>query len=455
MASSDLPSSSSADMNLFQRYLNVHTIAVWTNLDNLAMFSEDLRLATFANWSTNRTLPCELAIRGYYYRNRVGTVICAFCGKTFDGWKSLNELTTDHSKESPSCAGVHGKHNGNVPLYNPNQMGWRVKSPTDEKGSVSRRILVRSPPNTLLIKAKPSCFRNEMNRADSFYQNGWTLSTPNLAEMAKNGFYMTSTKLVRCAYCTIKIRKWNLESIPPQKHLQKSSGCPFVVNKDLCENEPVIPDSEPKMDFEEMTTGVNLVTRKDEQNLRSIQDVKEIMLGDMGNNGEFLDYKLIPPEVPVNLHMSIASIRLLTYQSAGKLNIEPDKLVEAGFYYVGPGDFVRCFACNGGFYGWVKNEDVWERHAGFYPECLHVNHIKDKAYVDEQLSKFNVGPANKVSKRDRRVRGKLFTCRNCLKPADLMFTKCGHISSCMNCHEDLTVCPQCQSRTDNRVQVFF
>jgi hypothetical protein len=455
MAGSAQTSASAIDIGVFDRYIKVDEIAIWTNLDNLAMFMEDLRLATFADWSTNRALPSELAVRGFYYRGSPGVVHCAICGRSFDGWKRLEDLTARHNLENPSCVGVYGKSSGNIPLYNPNQSGWKIKSTSNEEGSINRRILVRLPPNTLTIKARPSIFRNEMNRLESFNRNGWSLFSPSGAEMAKNGFYFSPKKLARCAFCTVKIRKWNLESVPPQRHLQKSPSCPFIRNKNLCENEPIVHSADPSFDFVELTEGVNMVTKVDDKNFRSIQEVKEIIIGDKGNSGEFRNFTAIPHNTPMNLHMSIATVRLDTYKNAGKLNLAPSELAEVGFYFVGPDDFVRCFACNGGLYGWKRGEDAWERHAGFYPECLYVNHVKDKKFVADQVAKFSSGLNHGNSDRERKVRGKLFSCRNCLQPADLLFTRCGHLSACMKCQDNLSVCPQCQKKSENRLQVFF
>lgn len=43
------------------------------------------------------------------------------------------------------------------------------------------------------------------------------------------------------------------------------------------------------------------------------------------------------------------------------------KIAGAGFYFVGPGDRVKCFYCNGGLQNWDRDEDPWVEHAKWYP----------------------------------------------------------------------------------------
>jgi hypothetical protein len=207
--------------------------------------------------------------------------------------------------------------------------------------------------------------------------------------------------------------------------------------------------------MKEMTEGINLVIRKDFENHIPICDVKAIIQGDVNNHGESHNSMLIAPDIPANLHMSVAPVRMQTFQRAGKIAISVDKLVNSGFYFVGPNDSVKCYACNGTFYGWLKDENEWERHAGFYPECLHVNHVKDRKFIEEMIDKVSGYKDLKNRPSKTRTKAKLFICRNCTGPADILYTKCGHISACRNCHEQLTVCPQCSERTDNKLRVYM
>ena len=43
------------------------------------------------------------------------------------------------------------------------------------------------------------------------------------------------------------------------------------------------------------------------------------------------------------------------------MNIE--EMADAGFYYAGTGDMVRCYWCDGSLEGWKEHDDPWEEHA--------------------------------------------------------------------------------------------
>jgi hypothetical protein len=441
--------------NTVYRYLNVRKISPWQNDDNIAMFKENLRLATLTSWPSSNPLPSEMALRGFYFKGIEGIVHCAFCGKSFDGWKGIGGLVNRHAQESIHCTGIHGRESGNIPLYDISSMGWRVKSPTDETGPSTRPTLVRKHFYPLTTKAKPTIFGSEHTRAETFDHHGWPLQIPDKYEMARNGLILAEGGIVRCAFCTVKLENWNIESNPAFKHLKLSPTCPFLTNPSLCDNMPREGPNKISLQAEKLAKGVKEIIQKDHKNFRHLNEVREIIEGDTRDSNTVRYSQQMPPVLPANLHMSIATDRLTSFQRCGEIAMEPHKLVEGGFYYVGPEDLVRCYSCNGGLYGWMKNEDVWERHAGFYPECRHVNHHKSPEFIKEKIDKVTGCSDGLTSPKNQRIRAKTFTCRNCKGKADILFAKCGHISACTNCEDNLSVCPQCKERTNNRLQVFF
>ncbi|OCT56671.1 NACHT, LRR and PYD domains-containing protein 1a-like [Xenopus laevis] len=48
-------------------------------------------------------------------------------------------------------------------------------------------------------------------------------------------------------------------------------------------------------------------------------------------------------------------------------------LSQAGFYYVGPGDRVRCFSCGGELDNWQPGDEPLTRHQQSYPDCPYVS----------------------------------------------------------------------------------
>nr|KAG5702855.1 hypothetical protein BaRGS_001937 [Batillaria attramentaria] len=47
----------------------------------------------------------------------------------------------------------------------------------------------------------------------------------------------------------------------------------------------------------------------------------------------------------------------------------PEEMSDAGFYYTGHSDLVRCFYCKGGLKSWAEHLRPWVEHARFFPEC--------------------------------------------------------------------------------------
>lgn len=48
-------------------------------------------------------------------------------------------------------------------------------------------------------------------------------------------------------------------------------------------------------------------------------------------------------------------------------------LAQAGFYYLGVADEVRCFYCDGGLRNWLQNDDPWFEHTRWFPKCPFVS----------------------------------------------------------------------------------
>ncbi|XP_047468552.1 baculoviral IAP repeat-containing protein 3-like [Penaeus chinensis] len=60
----------------------------------------------------------------------------------------------------------------------------------------------------------------------------------------------------------------------------------------------------------------------------------------------------------------------------------PELLVEAGFYHTGISDHVQCFHCGVGLRNWEWDDDPWELHAKWNPDCIYVKLI-NKVRVEE------------------------------------------------------------------------
>ncbi|KAF6038364.1 BIRC7 [Bugula neritina] len=62
-------------------------------------------------------------------------------------------------------------------------------------------------------------------------------------------------------------------------------------------------------------------------------------------------------------------------------------MCEAGFYFTGFEDQVRCFYCSGGLRSWQTSDDPWEEHARWFPDCNFLLQQKGEGYVKDVRDK--------------------------------------------------------------------
>ncbi|XP_060568555.1 uncharacterized protein LOC132727155 isoform X2 [Ruditapes philippinarum] len=60
----------------------------------------------------------------------------------------------------------------------------------------------------------------------------------------------------------------------------------------------------------------------------------------------------------------------------------PEVLADAGFFYAGFGDCVRCFYCGIGLRHWTAEDDPWIEHARWYKNCVFVKQKKGEEFVN-------------------------------------------------------------------------
>ena len=98
--------------------------------------------------------------------------------------------------------------------------------------------------------------------------------------------------------------------------------------------------------------------------------------------------------LPINPHMRSKEARLQTFLDnssiwpAHRIRATPHQIVDAGMYYLGERDRVKCWYCNGGLQNWEKDDSPWEEHAKWFPLCEYVLQQKGPDYVHGIVSKF-------------------------------------------------------------------
>lgn len=148
------------------------------------------------------------------------------------------------------------------------------------------------------------------------------------------------------------------------------------------------------------------------------------------------------------------------------LKQKPKDLSDAGFYYEGSEDRVKCFFCDVGLNNWEDDDEPWSEHARWYPECEYVILTRGKKFVDrcvanaEKNIKQNEPPfysnaiTENVIKEEYNVPKDI--CKMCLtRNVQIYFDPCGHVCCCINCAMAFDKCPICRTVLTERKRVYF
>ncbi|KAK9871332.1 hypothetical protein WA026_011599, partial [Henosepilachna vigintioctopunctata] len=174
--------------------------------------------------------------------------------------------------------------------------------------------------------------------------------------------------------------------------------------------------------------------------------------------------------------------RVATFANWPKsLKQKPTDLAAAGFYYLGIGDQTLCFYCGGGLKDWVEEDDPWEQHALWFPQCNYlllkktpafVKDVQEKHKSDLSSSKQNEtevvassssshnskeSPSAVVEERERNNAEESSTlCKICYKnELAVVFLPCGHMVACVDCASGLKECAICRKEIQANVRAFL
>jgi len=97
---------------------------------------------------------------------------------------------------------------------------------------------------------------------------------------------------------------------------------------------------------------------------------------------------MYPCDNPYSPHLTSFQSRLQTFVdrarnwSQVRIKATPTQMAEAGLYYLGERDRVKCYYCNGGLQNWALNDDPWFEHAKWFPLCEYLLQNKGPEYVE-------------------------------------------------------------------------
>jgi baculoviral IAP repeat-containing protein 7/8 len=290
----------------------------------------------------------------------------------------------------------------------------------------------------------------ESERLETF--KTWKSDAVTPQALAKAGFYSLNpnSDLVKCAFCKAEICRWEDGDEPMEEHARWSPNCPFVKEKQS--------QSLPHL-------------------LRGALPPGQDVCGHGSN--EIFPNSVPEGEVVTLLKSMIRShedlkTRLESFKDWPKsLKQKPTALAEAGFFYKGIGDQTMCFECGGGLKDWEDDDDPWEQHAIWFPECKFLVATKGREFVEQVQAKLKIQvqvPTSNVTKENENNEEKISKCEQGASASrnddtklckicysnekEVVFIPCSHLVSCTECSLSLKTCPICRKRIDGTIRVF-
>ena len=225
----------------------------------------------------------------------------------------------------------------------------------------------------LTLEERESLMVDEGQRRKTFQVNWPHSGQLSGVKMAQAGFYFLNTSdRVQCVFCRGSLHAWSENDSAMAEHAKAFNFCRFVKGLE-CGNREYRSKKLAKDDLINITTFTNahIANRKQARN----GEIDSGPLGICTSRAAMIKYA---PD----------SARLRTYTRwPGSHPVTAEQLCDAGFYYSGFDDQVRCFYCAGGIREWADGDDPWEEHARWFPDCSYLLNKKGKDYVEEVQSK--------------------------------------------------------------------
>lgn len=301
---------------------------------------EENRYQTFIEWPGDSVVsPQRIAKAGFFSTKQGLEVECFACHLKISNWNYGDQVMARHRALSPQCPFVlNPSTSGNIPSI----------------------ILPSIVPSSSFLD-----YRTEAVRLASF--ENWPVPhivTPE--NLSRAGFYyLRDGDNTKCAFCKGVVRAWEPGDVPDVEHRRHFPACPFVITT-----------INPRL---ESTQELGRVSQDRDINRGPIQNVNIISNDVDGNLDELGVQKHIGPK---RADYGTVESRLRSFSSWSPNLIQtPDLLAQAGFYYEGIGDQVRCFHCDGGLRHWDPDDDPWTEHARWFPRCSFVKLVKGQEFV--------------------------------------------------------------------------
>ncbi|XP_004519914.1 death-associated inhibitor of apoptosis 1 isoform X2 [Ceratitis capitata] len=252
-------------------------------------------------------------------------------------------------------------------------------------------------------------YHREDERLKSF--ENWPLQWLNKKELAQTGLvYTGEDDKVKCYFCAVEIGRWERDDQPINEHLRFSPNCPLLrrrttnnvplssdtlsrvlppISYDVCGNEGLdLEANDESADVVPQNDGSTMATAASAANTTALTYHFDSISNDhLPHNSRCNnEMQLYRPEYP---EYAIEAARLRSFEAWPRnMKQRPKDLADAGYFYTGIGDRVKCFSCGCGLKDWDDDDEPWEQHAMWFPKCRYLNLLKGQSYIDSVAAKY-------------------------------------------------------------------
>jgi len=234
--------------------------------------------------------------------------------------------------------------------------------------------------------------KSEQARLDTFHCSTcrWPLTFISPEDCAKAGFFfLKDGDKVQCAFCRGVAGEWELGDVPMNEHKKHFPRCPFLCNLPvgnipIGQTAPTIPAPQSAVD---PSYGFDVCgpflppgfANSTDSAIRGAFPLNQEPIEDVARN-----LAINTGTGPARRHLVTLQARLKTFKdwptNSGQA---PEKMADAGFFFIGTQDHVKCFYCDGGLRNWEPGDDPWFEHARWFSKCPFVLLMKGHEYVRE------------------------------------------------------------------------
>ncbi|KAF4525084.1 hypothetical protein B566_EDAN015963 [Ephemera danica] len=362
----------------------------------------------------NQAVPkLDLANSGFFFNHAQDAIQCFFCKVKISGYMNTSDVNTKHRELCPSCP-----------------------------------LMTSAPSCSNIPIGDVTSYRYEANRLFSLFTTNWTAPI-DVYDLAKSGFYWTGTSdNCRCVFCRLEVRGWETGDTADGEHRRWNSSCVFL-NGRTVGNVPIGLELSPSPPL------ANEDIEADTNNIRYFAASNGEQM-----NMEQLGVTSINP--PHNVEYMTFAKRFYSFESVWpgeSMSQKPKQLAEAGFYYTGLGDRVKCLSCGGAIKNFAGRRcDPYVEHAKWFPHC------RDALL---QLKGTTTIPSNKKGAIASVQDGELYPAEELPLPTKLcgickqrrvsvLSLPCCHIFSCTLCaHLESYICLICNEPSHADISVAF